>query len=147
MTKLIRAICIFGLFSTACSESGSDRYPTDAGGDAAGGISGSSGSGGAPIACIEPYPPAGSACASVGEVCVPTEGYDCCRCMVGHGCDAPLVWSCWSSYATCPASPPTAGQPCSLANYTSCVYCSMPALHFGCNDGTWSRVTDELYCQ
>src|SRR5689334_15155951 len=48
-----------------------------------------------------PYPMS-LMCSVPMEICLPTSGYDCCRCLPGHGCGADYVWRCQNSFAGCP---------------------------------------------
>jgi hypothetical protein len=117
------------------------RTPPDAGApDAA-----PTGVGPVPVCRDVPYPTA-LMCSVPMEICLPTSGYDCCRCLPGHGCGFDYVWSCQNSFADCPQSPPTLGDACTLPSNVDCIYCTSPAVDVACNAGHWASVAAEVFC-
>jgi hypothetical protein len=122
---------------------GSDaKHPSDAGAPEAG----SAGDGPVPVCADVPYPMT-LMCSVPMETCLPTSGYDCCRCLPGHGCSAAYVWRCQNSYVGCPTSPPTLGTACTLPSNVDCIYCTSSAIDVACNAGQWSTVAAEVFCQ
>jgi hypothetical protein len=94
---------------------------------------------------IAPYPQ-GLACDDPTQACVPESGWDCCLCEDTTHCRYPVEWVCVSSYPRCPATPPAVGTPCSLPEFSSCVYCYQPAVFVACSNGTWQTVLNNDYC-
>ena len=155
---LIVCCLIFGCGSTATNS------PSDGAGNDDGGGGGSAGSdaqtspdtgvpdgaqtgGDGPIrACSDvPYPTL-LMCSVPMQICRPTSGYDCCRCLPGNGCGADYVWLCQNSNAGCPTLPPTVGTACTLPNNSGCIYCTSPAVNVACSGGTWASVGAEVFC-
>ncbi len=146
-----------------CGPSAMTSRPDGAGGNDSGGVDGSAGNdiqtgpgtglpdaaqpgdGPVPVCADVPYPTA-RMCSVPMEICLPTSGYDCCRCLPGHGCGADYVWLCQSSYIDCPPSPPTLGAACTLPSNVDCIYCTSPAVNVGCNGGKWASLAAEVYC-
>jgi hypothetical protein len=149
---LVGALLLFGF---GCSDDSENSQSQGAGGDPSGGESAAAGgtfadggstAGAGASECIAPYPEPGSPCEEPAQTCVPTEGFDCCRCLLAHSCDAPYVWSCLSSDSDCPEALPPAGESCTLPYGSPCVYCS-PGATVTCRDNEWVRVADEVYCE
>jgi len=102
--------------------------------------------GGVHVCADVPYPMA-LMCSVPMEICLPTSGFDCCRCLPGRGCASAYVWSCQNSDVQCPTSPPTLGDACTLPSNVQCIYCMAPAVNIACNAGKWASVAAEVACQ
>lgn len=118
---------------------GSDDAPPITGGKSDAGFSQVT-----PTACSGGSPVNGSACDSPGTACLPT-GFTCCFCEQAFNCSSPYAWACENSNPVCPASAPSIGSPCTVADTVSCVYCGSPVANLACNGGVWTSV-DSLYC-
>jgi hypothetical protein len=95
---------------------------------------------------VAPYPN-GLACDNPVEACLPEAGFDCCVCQSTTNCRYPTQWGCQSSDPGCPQVPPAVGSTCSLPQFSTCVYCSQPAVIVACSNGSWQPVSDHAYCQ
>lgn len=95
---------------------------------------------------VAPYPN-GLACDDPTQACLPEGGWDCCLCQATTHCRHPVEWVCESSDPRCPATPPVVGTPCSLPQFSSCVYCYQPAIFVACSNDTWQTVSNHAYCQ
>ena len=154
---LITCCLVFGCGSSATSSPSDGAGGNDGGGDGSAGndvqsspdtgVPDGAQAGDGPVGVCSDVPyPMTLMCSVPMQICRPTSGYDCCRCLPGNNCGATYVWLCQNSNAGCPTSPPTLGAACTLPNNSDCIYCTSPAVNVACSGGKWASVAAEVFC-
>jgi hypothetical protein len=145
MGQLGRALAFIAslALSSNCSST-TATHDDDAGGAAGATVAGDAASDAPPPPCEGGDAMKGNACPTVGAACLP-QSYTCCFCEQAHSCSAPSIWACVSSNPACPERAPAVGDPCTLADSISCVYCGDAPANLACNAGHWMAVTT-VYC-